>query len=97
MTEHNDKSALFAFMLGGIIGAALGVLFAPHSGKETRRRVAHAMGELEEKGLDIIEKAKDKIEEVYEQGKEKILDEKERIGKAIDAGKDAYHQNPKTQ
>lgn len=95
MPENNDKSTLLAFMLGGIIGGALGVLFAPHSGKETRRRVANAMGELEEKGMDILEKAKDKIEKVYEEGKEKILDEKERIGKAIDAGKDAYHQNPK--
>ena len=46
------KSGWGAFALGAIVGGVLGILFAPKSGKETRK-------ELKEKLDDLIEKAKD--------------------------------------
>ncbi len=45
------KSSAGKFFLGAAIGAALGVLFAPKSGKETRAA-------LKKKASELIEKAK---------------------------------------
>ena len=41
MFEKDDSgsTALISFLLGGVAGAALAVLFAPGAGEETRRRI----------------------------------------------------------
>ena len=41
MFDENDSAstALISFMLGGVAGAALAILFAPGAGSETRRRL----------------------------------------------------------
>ncbi len=46
-----EKNGIGKFLLGAGIGLGLGVLFAPKSGKETRK-------ELKEKMDDLVEKAK---------------------------------------
>ena len=60
------KKSGFGKLLAGVgIGAALGLLFAPKSGKETRE-------ELKVKGTELVNKAKDiDLEEV----KEKLIKE----------------------
>ena len=47
----NKSVGLFAAFLGGAaVGGALGVLFAPQSGEETRRKIAAA---LEKRGIKL--------------------------------------------
>ena len=61
-----SKKGWGKFVVGAGIGAGLGILFAPKSGKETRK-------ELKVKIDDLVAKAKDlDMEEVSESIKEKI-------------------------
>ncbi len=56
-----DKEKMGGFgmglLVGAAIGAALGILLAPGSGKETRTQI-------KEKASDLVEKAKEKASEI---------------------------------
>jgi len=44
----NSSGIIAAFLGGALVGAALGLLFAPESGEETRRKL---IAELEKNGI----------------------------------------------
>jgi len=64
MSENRSGEIVSAFLLGGLIGAALGILFAPASGKETRTRVNDWLE-------DTTAKAKGKLESLQEEIKKR--------------------------
>ncbi|OGS66698.1 MAG: hypothetical protein A3J79_01515 [Elusimicrobia bacterium RIFOXYB2_FULL_62_6] len=67
MSENRTGEVVSAFVLGGIIGAALGILFAPASGKETRARVNDWIEDTTEKAKEKLEKLEDEIKKRKEQ------------------------------
>jgi gas vesicle protein len=79
----DNKDTLFAFILGGLIGVALGVLYAPKSGKETRRDIKKFSEDVADKVKDLGEDLTEKGRKVYEEGKDKISD-------VFEAGKKAF-------
>ena len=105
MGERNSSGeVILAFVLGGIVGAAAGLLFAPASGKETRKKIKDMsedlgekagdfVGEVKEKAVHFAHDAKIKAEHFAHDAKEKIVDQKERVEAAIEAGKKAYDKN----
>ena len=68
MAENDKTTAVItAFVVGGLVGAALGVLFAPKAGKETRGDINEWMGETFEKGKEKMHKMGEEIKHRKEQ------------------------------
>lgn len=70
-TEYGFAALALAFVAGGLIGATLGVLFAPQAGVETREKIKERAEEAREKLRGAVETMRDKAEEWSETGKEK--------------------------
>ena len=67
MSENRSGGILSAFMIGGIIGAAIGVLFAPAKGKDTREKLNDWIDDTTEKAKDALETVEDEIKKRKEQ------------------------------
>ncbi len=65
----NSLSIMAAFLGGAIIGGTLGVLFAPESGDETRKKIKEA---LEKRGINL---SKDDLEDLVDEIKSQIIPE----------------------
>jgi len=87
-----DDKRLSYFFLGLGIGVAIGVLFAPKSGQETRQLIRSKAGEgkeyLKRRGEELYEQAG----EVVEKGKATLQRQREQLSAAIEAGKQAYRE-----
>ena len=76
------KNNVGKFFAGAAIGAGLGLLFAPKSGKETRKELKKSIDELVQKAReidadDVKDKILDKVDEIQKElkdlDKEKVL------------------------
>jgi gas vesicle protein len=74
-------SILLAFLLGAVSGAAVALLYAPASGRETREY----LGDKAREGRERATKAAERSREIINQGRETLTT-------AIDRGREAYQQ-----
>jgi gas vesicle protein len=88
---------ILSFMVGALTGAALAILFAPLSGKETRELLGEKLREGAERGRDLkdrmVAKSRQLVDEAegfVDRPREAIKDNKDRLAAAIEAGRDAY-------
>jgi len=72
MSEKNDFGAfLIGFIVGGLTGAAVSLLFAPQTGEETRILIKDKAIELRDRAAETVEETRHKAEEVWVGAKEK--------------------------
>jgi YtxH-like protein len=64
--------------LGALIGAGTALLLAPTDGQEARKRVADNLGKARDKGLQLVNDAKERAPEIGEYAKNKVRDFEER-------------------
>jgi gas vesicle protein len=88
--ESCGGSGILWFLAGLGIGAAVGVLYAPKAGSETRDSLLTAA----EEGRDMVQerarKYKDQAQQWADRGKEVISQQKDNIRSAFEAGRQAY-------
>jgi len=70
--SERDWDLIRGIVIGGLIGAAIGILFAPKSGKETRQDLALKTGDLLAKAKVEYDKAVEESRAVYEATVQKI-------------------------
>jgi len=59
--EDNNSAILLSFLVGGIIGAGVALLFAPYSGRKLRGKISDAAEDVKDTASDYAKKLKQKI------------------------------------
>ena len=80
MDEDYKKIAL-AFLIGGAVGAGIALLYAPQSGRDTRKDIAKTARRVKKETVNLVEDAVDSINDF-------VSDVKDKVGDIIDRGKD---------
>src|SRR5215207_9016533 len=69
---HATKPVLTGLLVGGLIGAATALLFAPRSGEETR-------AELRDKAIDLRDRTTETVKDTVSQAKSKAYEIKDTV------------------
>ena len=97
--ERNGGASgiVLSFIVGALSGAALAILFAPRSGRETREILGEKLRETGERGRQAGEKALAKGREAAEDAaryldrqRDALERRRERLASAVEAGRQAY-------
>jgi gas vesicle protein len=100
--SNDDRSGgtagvVLSFMVGALSGAALAILFAPRSGRETREMLGEKLRETQERGRNVGEQALQKGREAAEDAaryldrqRDALERRRERLASAVEAGRQAY-------
>jgi gas vesicle protein len=81
MENGGEGKVLTAFLLGALTGAAVALLFAPATGRQTRE----FLGEKAREG-------RGKASEAARQTREALARQRETLSAAIDRGREAYRE-----
>ena len=68
--EESGGSFLMGLLAGTILGAGLGMLFAPKSGSELRSQIGGQAGRLKDAANDTYSQATEKVSQIMERGRE---------------------------
>lgn len=88
----SGEAVIVAFLTGAMIGAVAALLYAPHSGQESRERLRGYARRTEEDFRDLTEKATDAWSTVSRKGREFVQESSAAMKDALDAGKDAMQR-----
>ena len=86
----DDNKGLSYFFLGLGVGVAVGMIFAPQAGAETRTRIRSRASE----GGDYLRRRSSELADnasgLIEKGRTVVSRQRETLNSALDAGKQAY-------
>lgn len=79
--ENDYRKIAGAFLVGGLIGAAIALLYAPQSGRETRKDISKTARRIKRETVHLVEDAVDSINTLAGEVRDKVTD-------VIERGKD---------
>jgi len=85
-----DGSGFLWFLAGLGIGAAVGILYAPKAGEETRQQLRSAAEELPDTMKERARQAREQAGTWAERGRDYLNQQKDQIRSAYEAGRAAY-------
>ena len=89
--EEDKRISYFCLGLG--IGVAVGILFAPKAGDETRQLLRSKADEGKDYVKRKSEELKDSAADLADKGKLALQRQKEQLAAAVDAGRQAYKES----
>jgi gas vesicle protein len=89
----NDGSGILWFMAGLGIGAALGILYAPKTGEETRQQILDAAGQGRDAVKEGARQAREQAGTWADKGRDYLNSQKDQIRTAYEAGRQAYRDS----
>src|SRR5512147_1322050 len=92
MSDDRGGNGILWFLAGLGIGAAVGVLYAPKSGRETREDIARYAQEGSDYVKDRAKEYRTQANDWVDRGKEVVSKQKDQIRNAVEAGRQAYRE-----
>jgi gas vesicle protein len=96
-SSTGTSGVILSFMLGALSGAALAILFAPRSGRETREMLSEKLRETAERSRRLGEQAIEKGREVADDAtgyldrqREALERRRDRLAAAVEAGRQTF-------
>jgi gas vesicle protein len=92
MSDNNDskKFSMLTFLIGGLIGVAAGLLYAPKSGRETREDLGQLKNKVVDKAGEVIDSARESGSKLYDKGYERFADLKDRFNEKFEDAKNTF-------
>ena len=90
--DTSSGSWLLSFVLGGLIGAAVALLVAPRSGRQTREQIKDLAEDAKEKAGEYYDKARGQISTVMQKGADILEQKKTEIESRVSGVKEAYRK-----
>jgi gas vesicle protein len=90
--SDRDGNSFIWFLAGLGVGAAVGILYAPRPGSETRDAIRSKADESREYMRERAERAKAQASEWVEKGRDVVSQQKEQFRSAYEAGRQAYQE-----
>jgi gas vesicle protein len=84
--EESGGSFLMGLLAGTVLGAGLGMLFAPKSGAELRSQIGDQAGKLRDKANDTYSQATDKVSQMVDRGREAYDRARSSVGNMASTG-----------
>jgi len=92
MSDDNNSSKNIGWFLAGLsLGAVAAILYAPKSGRETRKAIVTGMDDGREYLASLGRNARQQVSDWVDSGKEMVSGKKRQINAAIDAVREARH------
>jgi gas vesicle protein len=90
--ERSSNATMVSFLLGGLVGAGVALLFAPQSGGELRGRIGESVREGADRGRQLTDQALAKGRTLVDDARQGVQWQRDRLAAAIEAGRDAYRE-----
>jgi gas vesicle protein len=97
--KPNAGITLLTFILGAASGAAVALLYAPATGRDTREYLSERARQGRDqaaaaagKARDLVEQGRQSVNTAVEQGRQTIEQGKHTLTSALEQGREAYQQ-----
>ncbi len=87
--QSSSASWLLSFVLGGLVGAAVALLWAPKSGRQTREQIKDMAQDAKGKAEDYYGQMRDKVSTAMQKGSEMFQQKKSEM---MEQGKEVYEK-----
>jgi len=77
----------FGFLLGGLVGAALALAYAPQAGEETRELIRERSIELKGQAEELAGRARERMEELRQQAQMQIGQVRQQIEEGVQSAR----------